>query len=146
MIHAFKYGHQLALAEWFANRLAAKLCGQAFDSIIPMPLHPRRLCERGFNQAVEIARTLEKHLNIPVDRNSLQRCKATVPQASLPLKQRQTNIRGAFECRSDLSGQRILLIDDVMTSGASANECSRILQLHGATLIHVAIVARAQKD
>lgn len=146
MIHALKYGHQLALAAWFAKRLAEKLRTHVFDRIIPLPLHPQRLCQRGFNQSAEIARTLEKCLHIPVDRTSLLRCHATLPQAGLPLKDRHGNVRDAFECQDDLSGQRILLIDDVMTSGATANECSRILVLHGAQSIHVGIVARAQKD
>ncbi|WP_306605411.1 ComF family protein [Azonexus sp.] len=145
MIHALKYGHQLVLAEWFATRLAEKLRAHVFDRIIPLPLHPQRLCQRGFNQSAEIARTLEKCLHIPVDRKSLQRRNATLPQASLPLKERYSNVRGAFECQEDLSGLRVLLIDDVMTTGATANECSRILALHGAQLIHVGIVARAQK-
>lgn len=145
MIHALKYGHQLALAEWFGARLATRLDKLAFDRIMPMPLHPRRLSERGFNQAMEIARVLEKRLHIPVDRNSLQRCQITQPQASLLLKQRHSNVRGAFACQNDLSGLRILLVDDVLTSGATADECARTLALHGAELIHVAVVARAQK-
>ena len=147
MIQALKYGHQLALAEWFGLRLAARLRthDSPFDCIIPLPLHPQRLAERGFNQAMEIARTLEKCLSIPVDRNNLHRRQATRPQASLPLKERLHNVRGAFECASDLSGKRILLIDDVLTTGATANECSRILALHGAAQIHLAVVARTQK-
>lgn len=146
MIHALKYGHQLALAGWFGKQLAHQLAGREFDRIVPLPLHPQRLRERGFNQAMEIARTLGNCLKIPVDRNSLHRTRATAPQAGLLLKARHGNVRGAFESRSDLAGQRILLVDDVLTSGATAGECARVLTLHGAASIHVAVVARALKD
>jgi ComF family protein len=143
MIHAFKYGHQLALAGWFGEHLARRLKADDFDLILPMPLHPTRLRERGFNQAMEIARVLEKRLSRPVDRSSLHRTRATETQARLTLKARHDNMRGAFECRTELGGRNILLIDDVLTSGATANECARVLKLHGAGEIHLAVVARA---
>ncbi len=146
IVHALKYGHQLAVAGWLGERLAARLAGQApAELIVPLPLHPQRLAERGFNQAGEIAAHLEKRLKIPVDRYSLQRTRATPAQAELPLKERHKNVRGAFECRSDLSGKHILLLDDVMTSGATANECARVLKLHGAARVSVAVAARALK-
>jgi len=145
MIQALKYQHRLPLAAWFGQQLAGIIPAKACDLIVPLPLHPARLRERGFNQAVEIARTLGGRLNIPVDRNSLQRRRATPPQAGLPLKERHGNVRGAFECSTDLSGTRILLVDDVLTSGASADECARVLCLHGAASVHVAVVARALK-
>lgn len=145
IVHALKYGHQLAVANWLSEALAARLAEQTFDLIVPLPLHPQRLAERGFNQAVEIAAHLEKRLKIPVDRHSLQRTRATPAQAELPLKERHKNVRGAFECRSDFSGKHILLLDDVMTSGATANECARVLKLHGAIHVTVAVAARALK-
>jgi len=145
IVHALKYGHQLAVAEWLGDTLAARLAGQTFELIVPLPLHPQRLAERGFNQAVEIAEHLEKCLKTPVDRYSLQRTRATPAQAELPLKERHKNVRGAFECRSDFSGKHILLLDDVMTSGATANECTRVLKLHGAASVTVAVAARALK-
>jgi predicted amidophosphoribosyltransferase len=64
----------------------------------------------------------------------------------LPPKERRSNVRGAFECRADLSGKRILLVDDVLTTGATANECARVLKLHGAASVTVAVVARALRD
>lgn len=143
LIHAFKYGHQLALAGWFGKRLAQALAGLPVDRIVAMPLHPSRLRERGFNQAAEIARWLEKPLRTVVDRNCLSRRLATSPQASLPLQARHGNVRGAFECHVDLQGQHILLVDDVMTSGATADECARVLILHGAARVDIAVVARA---
>ena len=145
-VHALKYGHQLALATWFGQQLQAKLTDHAFDKIVPLPLHVDRLRERGFNQAGEIAKVLGALLAVPVDLEMVVRLRATTPQADLTDKERRRNVRGAFECRGDLSGQRVLLIDDVMTTGATANECARTLKIHGAQSVTVAVVARALKD
>jgi len=144
IIHALKYGHQLAVAGWLGNKLAARL--QADNQlIIPLPLHADRLRERGFNQSAEIARVIGNQLNLPVDRSSVFRNRATPRQAELPLKERHKNVRGAFECSADLSGRKVLLIDDVMTTGATVNECARIIKLHGASDISVVVAARALK-
>ena len=144
IIHALKYGHQLAVANWLGIKLAERL-DAAGELIVPLPLHPERLRERGFNQSMEIARVVGNRLNLAVDRNSLLRNRATPPQAAQPFKERHKNVRGAFECSADLSGRRIVLIDDVMTTGATVNECARILKLHGAAHVTVAVAARALK-
>lgn len=144
IIQALKYGHQLAVAAWLAGKLAERLT-TGKQLIIPLPLHVERLQERGFNQSMEIARALGKCLNLPVDRSSLFRNRATPPQADLPLKERHKNVRGAFECTADLSGKEILLIDDVMTTGSTVNEAARVLKLHGASKVTVAVAARALK-
>ncbi|MDE2442415.1 MAG: ComF family protein [Betaproteobacteria bacterium] len=146
IIHALKYGHQLAVAGWCAQQLKVHAKDHAFDRLVPLPLHPERLRERGFNQAGEIARQLGDMLGISVDIESLLRTRATPPQADLPYKERQRNVRGAFECRSDLTGRHLLLIDDVMTTAATANECARILKIHGAASVAIAVIARALKD
>lgn len=150
MIQAMKYGHQLLLAAWFGDNLGkqllTQLAGQTVDRIVPMPLHPARLRERGFNQALELARPLEKMLKVTVDRNLLVRQRATAPQAQLALKARSGNVLGAFRCQQDIPGQSVLLIDDVLTTGATVNECARLLKCHGAEKVHVAIIARALKD
>lgn len=145
LIHNLKYGHQLAIAGWLGEKLARQLTNTQIDLILPLPLHPARLRERGFNQSAELAKGIGNHLNLPVDRDNLLRLRATPPQAELPLKERHKNVRGAFECRVDLTGRRLLLVDDVMTSGATVNECARILKLHGASEITVAVAARALK-
>ena len=145
LVHALKYGHQLAVAAWSAQRLSERINPSDFDRIIPLPLHPERLRERGFNQSAEIAKAFQFWPKIPVDRGNVLRTRATPPQADLPHKARHKNVRGAFECRADFTGQRLLLIDDVMTTGATANECARVLKLHGAKSVTVAVIARALK-
>ena len=145
IIQALKYGHQLSVAGWLGNLLASRLVASEHDLILPLPLHPQRLAERGFNQSMEIARTLSKVLDRPVQHEHLLRTRATQPQADLPHKERQKNVRGAFECLCDYSDQRILLVDDVMTTGATLNECARILKIHGAKTVTVAVAARTLK-
>lgn len=144
MIQSFKYGHQLAVANWIGQRLAQQI-QQPLDVITPLPLHPERLCERGFNQSVEIAAVIGKCLNLPVHRSTLKRMRATPHQTGLSPKERKKNVRGAFECNSDYAGKSVLLVDDVMTTGATLNECARILKVHGATSVIAAVAARAQK-
>ena len=143
LVHALKYGHQLALANWFGQALAALLADRQFDRLIPLPLHRLRLQERGFNQSAEIARALGKSLALPLDLRSLQRQRETRPQAELPLKERTGNLRGAFACSQDLSGENVLLVDDVMTSGATLDEAARVLKIHGTSQVTVAVVGRA---
>lgn len=144
VIRSFKYGHQLSVATWLGQRLALQIQTPA-DLIIPLPLHPERLRERGFNQSVEIAAVIGNCLNLPVHRSTLQRTRATPHQTGLLPKERKKNVRGAFECNTDYSGKTILLVDDVMTTGATLNECARILKLHGAAAVIAIVAARAQK-
>ena len=146
LVHALKYGGRMPLAGWFGGLLAQALAGRHFDSIIPLPLHPSRLRERGFNQSGEIARVVGRRLGLAVDIGSCRRWRPNAPQAGLPLSERAANVRGAFECVTDLSGQQVLLIDDVMTSGATLGECARMLKLHGAARVEVAVVARALRN
>ena len=146
LIQALKYGHQLALAAWLGERLGERLVATDHDLLLPLPLHPSRLRTRGFNQSLEIARVTSNKLGIPLNPGILTRIRATPPQAGLPLKKRGRNVRGAFECSSDLAGQRILLVDDVMTTGSTLREAARILKLHGAGQITVAVAARAAKQ
>jgi len=146
IIHALKYGHQLAIAGWLGKALARLLADADLDLVMPLPLHPERLRERGFNQAAEIARPLARALGRPLLLDGLERRRATPSQAELALKERQRNVRGAFECNRDLIEQRILLVDDVMTSGATVNEAARTLKLHGASRVAIAVAARALRN
>ncbi len=145
LIHALKYRHQTAVARWLGERMAAGL-PEDEHWLLPMPLHPERLRERGFNQALEIARSIARQRRWPLLAEALRRERATAPQADLDQRQRQSNVRGAFACDIDLGGRPVVLVDDVLTTGASANECARVLALHGAGPVTVAVAARAQKQ
>lgn len=140
-----KYGGALEVTDWFADRLAAELAGvPPPDLILPMPLHPARLAERGFNQAAEIARRLARSLEIPWSPEGCRRVRDTPPQAGLELKARRRNLRGAFACDLDLdlTGRRVALVDDVMTSGASLDELAKVVRKAGAAEVHAWVVAR----
>ncbi len=145
LIQACKYGGELAVAAHFGRLLGERLAGCHFDRIVPVPLHADRLRQRGYNQALELARPVARCLNSTLDPRILQRPRATAIQADLPLKERAGNMRGAFWVGGDLSGQRLLLVDDVLTTGATAGECARALKLHGATAVEVAVVARTPR-
>ena len=107
-----------------------------------MPLHPSRMAERGFNQAMEICRPLAQARKLSIDDTCCVRTRPTTPQEGLTLLERRRNMKNAFACNRDLSGQHILLVDDVVTTGASVSECARTLQLHGAAQITIIAVAR----
>ena len=152
MMQRYKYGNMLSLSQTFGQLLNEKvrlgaLNDNPIDLIIPMPMHPTRLKERGFNQAHEIAKVLCKNhpsnnLKAKLDFKSAQRVKLTPPQASLPLKARVKNIKGAFKVTNDLSGKRIAIVDDVMTTGASLNELAKTLKKAGASHVECWVIAR----
>lgn len=142
LVQSFKYGHRLAIADYLGKMLVKAAGKIEADTIIPLPLHPERLRERGFNQALELARPLSRALKVPIDSRSCKRIRHTPAQADLPWQERAKNIRGAFQCTIDLSGQRILLVDDVMTTGTTLDECSRTLKQRGAATVTVLAVAR----
>jgi ComF family protein len=135
-----------ALANVWGRQLATLLPDQPIDAILPLPLHDSRLTGRGYNQAELLARALSRERNAPLNDASLVKTRATLPQAGLDLKARQRNLRGAFACWRDFSEQTILLVDDVLTTGATAAEAARVLKKAGARAVHVATVARALKN
>ena len=117
----------------------------AYDLLIPVPLHRSRLRERGFNQALILVREVENKIHLPLDYLNLQRIRDTQPQTSLKEKERKKNVRGAFGLREEqkVKGKTILLVDDVYTTGATVNECSRVLKKAGAKRVDVLTLARA---
>ncbi|MBL8500586.1 MAG: ComF family protein [Nitrosomonas sp.] len=145
LIHALKYQTNLAIAPVLAHLFMARLEAVETmpDVIVPMPLHPIRLRERGFNQAMEIARYIAKQTDITLLPDGCSRIKHTLPQAGLPWKERPKNIRKAFSCTMDLSGKHVAVVDDVMTTGATLNELAKVLQRQGATEISNWVIARA---
>ena len=141
LIQALKYQHRLALAPWFARALLASPPPEG-DLMLALPLAERRLGERGFNQALEIARPLAQALSLALPLETCVRAHDGAPQASLPWKERQKNVRGVFECRKDLTGKSVIVVDDVMTTGATLNEFARTLKKHGAARVTNWVVAR----
>ena len=156
MMQRYKYGNMLNISHTFGQLLtdqlltrqllASSVSFEAIDLIIPMPMHPTRIKQRGFNQALEIAKILSKNCKEKLDFKSVQRQTLTPPQASLPLKQRVKNIKGAFKVNTEtidgLTGKKIAIVDDVMTTGASLNELAKTLKNAGASHVECWVIAR----
>ncbi|MGE4594134.1 MAG: ComF family protein [Gammaproteobacteria bacterium] len=149
LIKKMKYDARLSVAQFFSEKIAEKIgemqaLGHHYDVIIPMPLHKNRLRERGYNQVVEMLRGLDK--KGVVDTTSVQRLKSTAPLTDLPLAQRKKEIKGAFSLAEPLTHKRILLVDDVMTSGSSLNELAKTILKQSPAVIccDVLTLSRAQ--
>ena len=145
LVHAFKYGGNLAVGSMLGRALGAAVT-ERVDLIIPMPLARKRLRERGFNQARELARSVGRLTGIPVAADICRKVIETQAQAALPWDERAKNVRGAFVCDADLSHKKVAVIDDVMTTGATLNELARNLRRAGAVEVSGWIVARALKQ
>jgi competence protein ComFC len=149
VIHAFKYNRQIHLRHLVARWLRAalddeRLSGYNFDVIVPVPLHPARQRERGFNQASLLAEILSAQTSIRC-RPLLKRIRYTTTQTALDRSERMENLHNAFRLRknADVRGLRVLLIDDVLTTGSTLSECARVLKGAGAISVHAATAARA---
>jgi ComF family protein len=149
VVQKFKYGRKVSLGKPL-GRLLARGCQEflgeyEIDLIVPVPLHPKRLRWRGFNQSWLLARQVGRAYGIPMDPFVLQRSRATPPQTQLTEEERRKNMRGAFALRTGASvaEKSVLLVDDVYTSGATVNECSRTLKRGGAKQVYVLTLARA---
>ena len=147
LVLALKYGGRLSLATWFGERLALLLSAQGraeqIDCVAPLPLHALRLKERGFNQSAEISRTLASRLNKPLRLDLCVRTRHTTPQTGLTHDRRLANVRGAFAYAGEVDGLRVLLVDDVITTGASVHACAQALLQGGAAGVSVALAARS---
>lgn len=146
LLRRLKFAGRLSHARLLGELLAAALAERDAplpDGIVPVPLHPLRLRERGFNQALELARATARRFRIPLWPHGLRRIRHTVPQTRLDTHARHSNPLGAFALGQPLAGTRIALIDDVMTTGCTAAECARILRAGGATDIEIWVVGRA---
>jgi ComF family protein len=147
-ISLLKYEEITRLGIWFADRLAEQMSpyGEEWqaDVTIPVPLHPERYRERGYNQAELIARQVAKRLAVPIRTNLLMRIKPRPPQLFLSRNERWKCVRGAYATRNGLKVDkvRVLLIDDVMTTGATLDACARALKKAGATSVLGLTVAR----
>lgn len=149
LVHRFKYGGKMHLARPLGLLTARALAGFAReavpDCIVPVPLHNRRLRERGFNQSQLLGRMLAKRWSIPLSVNNLRRIRWTEPQVGLSSSERERNVRGAFAIAdpSRIREKRVLLVDDVYTTGSTVAECARTLARAGAAEVFVITVARA---
>lgn len=146
-IQRLKYRDQLILAKPLGQLLGAAVtrAPTAFipHGIVPVPLHPQRLRQRCYNQALEVARPLARQLGVPLHATLLQRTRNTPPQQGLSAMERRRNLRNAFALTSKALPASVLLVDDVMTTGATLRECSRILRAGGVKAVQVAVVGRA---
>jgi len=144
LIPALKYQGRLALAPALGACLAARL-GDAPrpDLLVPMPLHPARLRERGFNHASELARVVAHRLELVLETRLCRRTRDTPPQQGLKRDARRRNVRGAFSCVRPVAGLHIALLDDVMTSGTSLDELAASLKQAGAREVSNWVLARA---
>ena len=148
LVHLLKYGDRLDLVKPFSKWMAraGDEVLHEVDALIPVPLHWTRLFQRRFNQSAELARAISRQKNIAVIDDALARVRATPPQVGLARDERAKNVHGAFSiektARSKVKGKRIVLVDDVLTTGATANACARVLRRAGATRIDVLTLAR----
>lgn len=148
LVHLLKYGDRLDLVKPFAmwmSRAGDELLREA-DALVPVPLHWTRLFQRRFNQSAELARAISRQKELPVIDDVLLRVRATPPQVGLARDERAKNVHRAFaiekSARPKVKGKRIVLIDDVLTTGATANACARILRRAGASRVDVLTLAR----
>lgn len=147
-IHQFKYGRDLsigsALASFLADFSFPAFEFQDYSLLVPVPLHIKKLRERGFNQSLILANALGKKQRIDVNFSLLKRRKSTLTQTGLSKKEREQNIKGAFEVsnKKKIAGKNIILIDDVYTTGATLNECAKTLVKAGAEKIVALTLAR----
>lgn len=144
LVQRFKYGGDLAVGRWLGRELARRVREEkAPDLLVVPPLSRGTLHERGFNQALELAKVVASELRVDLDRDAITRRRATAHQARLGRRERRSNLRGAFECRLPLRGVHVAIVDDVMTTGATADALASVLKATGAARVSVWVVARA---
>lgn len=141
----FKFGGDLAAGRTLSLLWSTSQAPQEMpDAIVPVPLHHSRLRQRGYNQALELAKPLAKHFGIPLLRNGLHRSRVTQAQTELNAVQRRRNVRGAFVANLDgKASQHVAVLDDVFTTGATLVECARLLKRAGVRRVDVWALARA---
>lgn len=149
LIHQLKFSQKIILGQPLGELLCALYEKQIFpqhgrpDCLLPVPLHAWRLRRRGYNQSVEIVRVLVRRQKIPLERDAIIRQRRTVTQTGLDAKARKSNMRSAFKLRHAISYRHVLIIDDVVTTGATVNELARLLKRNGVEKVGVLSIARA---
>ncbi|MBU0573516.1 MAG: ComF family protein [Candidatus Margulisbacteria bacterium] len=151
-IHKFKFNKKIELAQPLGYLLVKYVNRHiniaGIEMVVPVPLHARRLCERGYNQSELLCHELTKYLNVPTVGGLLYRKRETQPQFELSRVDRFRNVRGAFEVkgRKLLEGKSVLLVDDIYTTGYTTSECTRVLKQNGARFVHILTLSRAVDD
>ncbi len=146
LIKAFKFNNRPELARRFADKLAKRIMEKGSvlpEIIIPVPLHRKRQRERGYNQSLEFAQQLGRRLGLKVNSSLCSRIINTNPQSTLPMKIRRKNVKGAFSLNSDQIPKHIALVDDVITTGSTINELSKLFKKAGCQRIDIWTIARA---
>ena len=145
LIATLKFNRQYKNARLLGSLLVnhLKKTAEPPELIIPVPLHKLRYQERSFNQTIEIAKTVSRQLNIPIDTKSCIRYRNTPHQIDLPAKQRHKNIKNAFKIIKPIKAQHIAILDDVMTTGSTVNELARVLKKAGVARVDIWVCARA---
>jgi len=138
-----KYRRRLVLARFLGELMAEKIAAAEAVTLVPVPLHPRRLRERGFNQSLEIAKVLAEKLALPIETDLVIRIRNTLPQASLQRERRQVNLKGAFAVQRKPPPGKIVLLDDVLTTGTTLSELAATLRRAGADKIEAWVCALA---
>jgi ComF family protein len=145
LVLRLKYGRKVALARTMARYIAPLIAGAPPDAVlVPVPLHRSRLWQRGFNQSLLIARELSRSTGLPVDPALARRVKRTPPLKGMSILQRRRAVSGAFKVRADaeLKGRTVILVDDVLTTGSTANSCARAFRRAGARRVELVAWAR----
>lgn len=144
LIKSFKFNNQPELARAFASKLAKKFVGRNLinTSLIPVPLHKTRQRERGYNQSLEFAKHLAKELNLRIDASLCFRIKNTDPQSGLPKKTRKNNVKNAFTLSNKLLPEHLIIVDDVITTGATVNEIAKLFINAGCKRVDIWAIAR----
>ena len=146
IIQHLKFKQGIDVANFLGSMLAELFISTGTilpDSVIPVPLHSSRLISRGYNQSVELSRSLSKQLGVDLDTVTCKRVRATLPQTDLPVKKRKQNVRNAFSVSEKISYSHVLLVDDVITTGSTINELARTLRHAGVKKIDVLACTRA---
>ncbi len=146
LIQGLKFGGRLQYARLLGELMAEHLARREQpvpQALIPVPLHRKRQRERGFNQAMELARPISRQLSVPVVTDLCQRTRATAAQSGLDAQDRRRNVRGAFALTAEARFEHVALVDDVMTTGNTADELARLLGRAGVSIVEVWSAARA---
>ncbi len=148
LIHELKFNARLHVARLLGELMAQDLAARVVelpDLLIPVPLHARRIRQRGFNQSVELGRFVARGLGVAMLRDGCRRLRATAPQVGKSAQARRRNLVAAFDVSADVAGQRVALLDDVMTTGSTADLLAQTLKRAGARHVQVWVCARAAR-